>query len=738
LRRTLLATGVAGAVIAATWLNFEEPLAAPGRAVVLVALAVAAAALPSPRLRAAGSVIAAVTAAWLAFEVWLPFHPGAVWTHFDSGFLDFYSTHLPFDPSLHADMTEVVLFAVFAFTLAVGLFAAARKPVAAALLLLVGAGWPATLIVPKNATVLGAAILGGALVVLAAAGSRRLSGYGVPFALALVVGGIAVGTATASNHPVLNWQRWNVAGAAARNDVQFVWDARYTGLHWPKVKTTMLEVRSSTEPAYLRAAVLDDFADGKWIVGQPRAADALEPAAAFRPDNQVEQVVTVDGLSDTRLLAGDVPVRFSANTAFVEPQRGLAEVPNRYGRGFQYTAWSYAASPSARALSRSLARYPAALVDGGMLDVGDGIRVPAFGVPGRDAEVASSLSLTIDLGDYVRLARLADRVTRGAKTPYAATVDLERWFLVGGGFTYSNHPRVVAPPLVGFATTTRSGYCQYFAGAMALMLRYVGIPARVAVGFAGPSLDPVSDEWKYTDHDAHAWVEVWFAGYGWLPFDPTPATRASSRGQLIAAYTRTPSTGRGGSSTRGSKAPPAPVVGTRVGRVHLGGRPPGEGASLPPHGGGGFPYALFVLLVPVGIVGAIALAKDARRRMRRRVSDPRRVAAACRDELVSFLLDQGIDSPPSATVRELGLLAQRQLGAEVDEFVAATTAARFGRPETAAGAARKALRESGPLFASCRRFLGRRERLRGLLSLRSLARVPWTADGAASLGGAQP
>jgi transglutaminase-like putative cysteine protease len=444
-------------------------------------------------------------------------------------------------------------------------------------------------------------------------------------------------------------------------------------------------------------------------------------------------------LEDTHLLAGEVPVRFSANTAFVEPEPGLAESPNRYGRGFQYTAWSYAASPSARALSRSPARYPAQLLDDGMLDVGDGIRVPAFGAPGRDADVVNSLALTFDLQDYVRLARLADRVTRGAKTPYAATVDLERWFLVGGGFTYSNHPPVVAPALVGFATTTRSGYCQYFAGAMALMLRYVGIPARVAVGFAGPGFDTVSDEWRFTDHDAHAWVEVWFAGYGWLPFDPTPAASGSSRGRLIAAYTRAPSTGRGGSSrAAGGQTPSPPVVGTRVGQIHLGGRPTRERASVASRSNSAFPYALLLLLVPVGVVGAIALAKDARRRVRRRARDPRRIAAACRDELVSFLLDQGIDSPPSATVRDLGLLAQRQLGADVDQFVAATTAARFGRPEAAAAAARVALHESGPLFASCRRYLGWRERLRGFLSMRSLVRVRWPVDGSASLGGTPP
>ena len=272
---------------------------------------------------------------------------------------------------------------------------------------------------------------------------------------------------------------------------------------------------------------------------------------------------------------------------------------------------------------------------------------------------------------------------------------------------------------------------------MALMLRYVGIPARVAVGFAGPTFDPVSREWKFTDHDAHAWVEVWFKGYGWLPFDPTPATQRSSRGRLIAAYRRTQTKGRNGGSTGGGRTPVVPVVGTGLGQIHLGGRPRREG-PVAARGSRFVPYALVVVLVVAAVCGGIALAKEARRRMRRLAHDPRRIAAACRDELVSFLLDQGIDSLPSATVRELGLLAQRQLGAEADPFVAATTAARFGRPEAAGAAARVALRESGPFFVSCRRFLGWRQRLRGFFSLRSLARVRWTVDDSASPGSTPP
>ena len=67
-------------------------------------------------------------------------------------------------------------------------------------------------------------------------------------------------------------------------------------------------------------------------------------------------------------------------------------------------------------------------------------------------------------------------------------------------------------------------------GAMTLMLRTLGVPARVAVGFTAGTWK--AGVWTVTDHQAHAWVEAWFAGYGWLAFDPTPG-----RGTLSAVYT---------------------------------------------------------------------------------------------------------------------------------------------------------------------------------------------------------
>ena len=98
---------------------------------------------------------------------------------------------------------------------------------------------------------------------------------------------------------------------------------------------------------------------------------------------------------------------------------------------------------------------------------------------------------------------------------------LERWFRYSGRFTYDERPpRSSSQPLVDFVERTRLGYCQHFAGAMTLMLRMLGIPSRVAVGFTRGTWK--SGVWTVTDYQAHAWVEAWFAGYGWLPFDPTP------------------------------------------------------------------------------------------------------------------------------------------------------------------------------------------------------------------------
>jgi hypothetical protein len=75
-------------------------------------------------------------------------------------------------------------------------------------------------------------------------------------------------------------------------------------------------------------------------------------------------------------------------------------------------------------------------------------------------------------------------------------------------------------PLEHFLFDTKAGYCQHFSGAMALLLRFGGIPARVATGFSPGGFRKSQGEWIVRDRDAHSWVEAWFDGIGWVTFDP--------------------------------------------------------------------------------------------------------------------------------------------------------------------------------------------------------------------------
>jgi hypothetical protein len=456
--------------------------------------------------------------------------------------------------------------------------------------------------------------------------------------------------------------------------------------------------------------------------------------------------VTVDGLADTHLLGGSIPIRFAAGGAPLSvSQGGFASLGQNLPRGFQYTVWSYSPRVSPTALRRSPPDYPAALTeDGDLLDVGRSVAMPAFRASGRSSTVQTLISVNPELHQYLPLARLAEKVAGQARTPYDAVSRLESWFLTSGKFRYSNNPPVISPPLVNFVTQTRAGYCQYFAGAMTLMLRYLGIPARVAVGFAGGTFSASRHAWLFTDYDAHAWVEVWFKGYGWLPFDPTPPVPGSSRAPTLP----------GSSLPVGSNgSPAAPALGGAAdfrGASRVAGKLRRQNGLGGPHarirsdsaaastragsGVGGRVLSVLPLLLALAAAGgAIAAAKTGVRLSRRVRHDPRRVSAACREELAAFLADQRIEVPRSATLRELGELVRHELGAEPGPFVAAASAARFA-PEGAAGpAAREARRELRAFLDDARRGLTRWERIRGLFSLRSLARSATPVDASASL-----
>ena len=91
--------------------------------------------------------------------------------------------------------------------------------------------------------------------------------------------------------------------------------------------------------------------------------------------------------------------------------------------------------------------------------------------------------------------------------------------------------------LAQFLLKKHSGYCQMYSGAMAMVLRLHGIPARVAVGFT-TGLQSSQGPYVVTDHDAHSWVEAYFPGWGWQEFDPTPTRHLPSGASMSDATTR--------------------------------------------------------------------------------------------------------------------------------------------------------------------------------------------------------
>lgn len=549
----------------------------------------------------------------------------------------------------------------------------------------------------------------------------------------------------------LPWQSWDpTSGPAEPVSVRYVWNSDYGGIRFPREPTTVLRIEASKRPLYWRATTLDRFSGDRWVeelspllstpllAGVSPSRDPLLPPAGRKRAAWTKSVVTVAGLRDDHLVGGSEPVAYDARSLgrVVAAAGGVALVPDGLRSGDRYTVWSYAPSPSPVQLARSLPRYPVELVrDGRYLRVQHEVQLPPFGEPGREETVARLFRHPL-LRPYAGLYARAREVAGAPRTPYAAVVALEAWLRRSGAFTYDEHPPGAGsePPLVAFVERSRRGYCQQFAGSMALMLRYLGIPARVAAGFTSGRYDARSGTWTVTDRDAHTWVEVWFSGYGWLPFDPTPGRAelsgayttasprfdAASAGQILAlagrralgALDRKPSA-RVDAASGGGLAGGADAR-REAGRSGDGPRPGGE--------------SLLRLLALVGLllVAAVVSAKLLRRWSCLLIRDPRRLAGAYRRELVDYLVDQRLEPGPgrSATLHELGAAVEAQLSVDAREFVAAASAARFGPPERAAEAAARACRELREVRRRIRRRRGRFDRLRGLLSLRSLGFAP--------------
>ena len=740
--RTLVLCVGSSLLLAWCWLRLEQPHPSSGTALWLMFLAILPALLPRLRWRLVALAGASVLALHAALGAWIT-HPLRLLSRFWDGFLEFYDVQLPFAPVGHAHMEGVILVALFASCAAVALAVSARKPVAAALVLLVAAGWPATLLAGPDDLQRGAVLVALILAFVVGLASRlhprRLAGA-LAVGAAVVVASLGVSHSSAiASGQVLHWQGWDFYTKPQDPvGVEYVWNSDYRGLNLPKKVTDVLAIKAPPQRTYWRATTLDEFDGGNWYENAPpltatpygtrlELRDDVElPRAGRNRSRWVKQEVTVKALRDNHLIGASVPVAYSSPGHVAEfAAGGTAYLQgDPLSPGDRYTVWSYQARPTPRQLMDLRPRYPA-LVKANDLYVSPGYTVPAFGTPGRDAKVERVFERSYRARLYQRLYETAKRVVGDPRTPYAAALELEGWFR-SDAFRYDEHPPQVpqTPALVAFVEQTHRGYCQHFAGAMALMLRYLGIPARVAAGFTSGNYDSQKREWIVTDHDAHTWVEAWFPRYGWLPFDPTPG-----RGGLEGSYTASSphfDIADGLYAVASQLKSRTPSLGLQNLRK-TGKTSPAGARGLPPvrrkadSTGSGFGALLKLLvLVAAGVVLAIGGLKALVRKRRYLTRDPRRVAAAAVRELTDYLADQGAKAPPSASLHELARIADAEIGVSAEAFVDAAARARFGPAEGAPAAAAETRSELRKLRRQLRAALTRPERALGLVSLRSL------------------
>ena len=265
---------------------------------------------------------------------------------------------------------------------------------------------------------------------------------------------------------------------------------------------------------------------------------------------------------------------------------------------------------------------------------------------------------------FERLQPLARRVTAGQGSAYGRAVALQQWFTRPGNFTYALTPSL--PPdanaLIKFVTKTRRGYCQQFAFAMAVMARLVGIPSRVVVGYT-QGVYQGNGIWEVRTSDAHAWPELYFAGAGWLRFEPTPTGDPGQATASAPAYSFPPA---------GSIAPaPQPTSstlapGTQPSALPAGRKAPPKLRVIGGAGGGQSRPAsapLSAALIVLAVLGVAAVTPLAvrfvtrRRRWFRAADDAGRAHAAWlefRDDLTDHRIASRASESPRALAGRVG------------------------------------------------------------------------------------
>ncbi|MGD0705243.1 MAG: transglutaminaseTgpA domain-containing protein [Trebonia sp.] len=539
---------------------------------------------------------------------------------------------------------------------------------------------------------------------LAAAG-RRVGFASVVLALflPLVIPGLHV-TRLFGGQPGIGGHAGSGAGGSGGSGVGFPGDtvlAQQLNTELNSRAADVLEYKTTLEsPDYLQIYALDELTDSGWrLFSQPESKVAVHPAlpappglanrAGFPEENETVTIAGDVGPDDLGALPVPYPAVSVRAPGNLEADRSTLMVFDDSALGgLQYSVTSLSVFPTVQALND--APPPPAAISHAYL------QVPAA---------------------YDSLRALAASVVASAraKTPFEQAVALQNW-LSDGSFKYTlKAPTVLdASGLTTFLTKTKSGYCQQFSFAMAVLARLLGIPSRVAYGFTSGTPQG-SNEWLVTTHDAHAWPELYFRGYGWLRFEPTPSGADGQGTAYAPSYTYLPgSTSPGSATNLEPTAPPnaapggggapnnlPPNLRTAFGGGDLGGAV-GSGSTAVRTPGVN-PWEVFgLVLAGLAVVGLAApwtarqVIRRRRWRLRRHRGGPDRpdveLAHAAWRELRDDLVDYGAGWLPSESPRAVASRAGTELDlaepalAALGRIAMAEERARYSaRPASGAG-----------------------------------------------------
>ena len=404
---------------------------------------------------------------------------------------------------------------------------------------------------------------------------------------------------------------------------------------------------TASQPSYWRFAVLDTFDGQVWNSNNldlSSGRDVQTGALTSEPRNDaagvafhvVTQLYHFQALSQVWLPAAYDPVGITAGTALrYDPRSSMLVSPERTRTGFTYEVRSQIITPSK-----------------GMLDAVTSLDSPQA----RDYLALPNIPANIKA--------LAHKLTDDQPNPYEKVRAIQNYFRSQFRYDINAPAGHDVNHMEFFLFTSKAGYCEQFAGTMAVMLRAIGIPARVAVGFAPGRATPERNKYEVTTEDAHAWVEVLFPKFGWLMFEPTPTRRnpATASFDFPVTFVQPPA----GSSTCTNLAKP-PFGNECEGAAGPITPTPGGGHRNPDPSAGGqgnvpkvshpqtwrvwvFEVALLILLLTLATIPVVKIGR--RRRTLRRARAPGQRVLAAYEVLAERAADIGLGRTDTETMWE--------------------------------------------------------------------------------------